>query len=280
MSVRFFYVDESYDQRKFCLSAIGIRHSDWHDCFNRVRQHRQMLKQDFGIYLRKEIHAHEFVSGRGRISDKTIGKHERSRIFYQLLSSVSALPNVMLINICLDVQGRADPQLDAWNRLLNRIERTIVESERRELQKRRHLLSQMPTNMSEEIAAVITDKISDYSPRALILADEGREADITKAMRKMSVFNPIPSQFGRWADGRATQNIPVQKVIEDPVFKKSHQSFFIQLADCVAYALLKREVEPTPNIKRYGINKMFEDCLTGACFRKASPRDPLGIVRK
>jgi len=31
MSVRLFFVDESYDDNKFCLSAIGIRHCDWHD---------------------------------------------------------------------------------------------------------------------------------------------------------------------------------------------------------------------------------------------------------
>lgn len=279
MPMRLFYVDESYDQRKFCLSAIGIRHSDWRECFNRVRQHRQLLKQDFGIYLRKEIHAHEFVSGRGRISDKVVGKHERSRIFHQLLSTVSALPKVMIINVCLDVSGRTDPQLDAWNRLLNRIERTIVENENRELRIRKDLISKIRQN-DEDVIYALNEKINDYSPRAIIFADEGREQDITKAMRKMSVFNPVPSQFGHWSGGRATQNIPVQKIIEDPVFKKSHQSFFIQLADCVAYSLLKREVEPTPNIKKYGINKMFEECLAGACFRKASPKDPLGIVRK
>ena len=29
MSVRFFYVDESYDKQKFCLSALSIRYMDW-----------------------------------------------------------------------------------------------------------------------------------------------------------------------------------------------------------------------------------------------------------
>ena len=56
--------------------------------------------------------------------------------------------------------------------------------------------------------------------------------------------------------------------------------YFIQLADAVAYALLKREVVPTPNIKRYGIEKMFESALAGVCYKKASAADPLGIVRK
>ena len=77
-----------------------------------------------------------------------------------------------------------------------------------------------------------------------------------------------------------TKNIPLQRVIEDPIFKKSHQSYFIQLADAVAYALLKREVPPTRHVRRYGIDGMFEKCLSGVCYKKASYGDPLGIVRK
>jgi uncharacterized protein DUF3800 len=76
------------------------------------------------------------------------------------------------------------------------------------------------------------------------------------------------------------KNIPVERVIEDPVFKQSHQSYFIQLADCVAFSLLKREVAPTPLVKKYGIHRMFERHVAAVCLRPASPKDPLGIVRK
>jgi len=278
MTVRLFYVDESYDNNKFCLSAIGIRHSDWHECFKRVRQHRALLKQDYGIFIRKEIHAHEFVSGRGKVSEQIVSKYQRSRIFDQLLSSIAQLPNVMLINICLDVKGRSDPQLDAWDRLVNRIERTMLEFERREIPLRRGLVAKLPNNYSDRHQLEV--RLNSYRSRAVIFADEGRESEITKVMRKMSVFNPIPSQFGQWKAGKATQNIPVERVIEDPIFKKSHQSFFLQLADCVAFALLKREVAVTQNVKKYGIHKMFEQRLAGICYHPASPKDQMGIVRK
>ncbi len=280
MTVRIFYVDESFDEKKYCLSAIGIRHSEWRECFNRVRQHRSLLKQDFGMFLRKEIHAHEFVSGRGRISEQQVGKWQRSRIFERLLSSVAELPNVMVINVCLDTTGRRDPQMDAWDRLINRIERTMLEYEKKELPLRRKLIANVGADYPKDHLTELERRLNSYRPRALIIADEGRESEITKALRKMNVFNPIPSQYGEWAPGTATRNIPVERMIEDPTFKKSHQSFFLQLADCVAFALLKREVLPTPNIKKYGIHKMFDKCLSGVCYRAASPRDPLGIVRK
>lgn len=133
MSVRCFYIDESYNQESFCLSAIAIRHDQWRDCFSRVQQHRRLLKQDYGIFVRKEIHAHELVGGRGHISDQVVNKHTRSRIFHGLLRLVAELPDVLVFNVCLDIKGRRDPQLDAWDRLLNRIERTMLAFEQREL---------------------------------------------------------------------------------------------------------------------------------------------------
>lgn len=279
MTVRIFYVDESYDSEKFCLSAMGIRHQDWKDCFREVRQHRQILKKDYGIYIRKEIHAHKFISGRGEISDRTISKWERSRIFFNILNMISRLPRVMLINICIDVKGRKDPQLDAWDRLLNRIERTMLSFEQSELSKRKELVASITGK--ESSIDEIKNRLEVFRPKAIIIADEGREAELTKIFRKMNIYNPIPSQMGMWADtGRSTKNIPVERIIEDPVFKKSQQSFFIQLVDCIAFSLLKRETAPTKNINKYGIDKMFEKALSGICFKKAHRNDPLGIVRK
>jgi hypothetical protein len=280
MTVRIFYVDESFDSDKFCLSAIGIRHAEWRECFSTVRAHRNQLKQDYGLFLRKEVHAHELVSGRGRLSDKIISKYERSRILFGLLRLTAQLPQVILINICLDVRGRSNPQMDAWDRLINRIERTMLEFERRELPLRRELVAQLPESFGEEPRHKLETRLNSYRPRAIIFADEGREPEITKAIRKMSVFNPVPSRFGRWRSGGASQNIPVQRIVEDPVFKKSHQSFFIQLADCVAFSLLKREVPPTPLVRKYEIGKMFDRTVAGVCYQKAAPRDPHGIVRK
>jgi hypothetical protein len=280
MSVRFFYIDESFNADKFCLSAIAIRHTEWRECFERVRQHRRFLKNDHGVFLRKEIHAQEFVNGRGRVADRVIGKHDRSRIFEGLLKLVAQLPSVFVINICLDVKGRKNVQLDAWDRLMNRIERTLVGFEEVELPLRRNLVASLPAEYPEATRQQLEFRLNLFRARAVIVADEGREREITRALRKMGVYNPIPSRIGTWDDGSRTKNVPVERVIEDPVFKKSHQSYFIQLADSVAYSLLKRETVPTPNAKRYGIDKMFEDTLAGVCWKKASRFDPLGIVRQ
>lgn len=280
MPVRFFYVDESFDSNKFCLSAISIRDRDWKDCFEQVKQHRRNLKNDFGIYVRKEIHARELVSGRGKLGPNTIAKWERSRIYNGILNLIASLPNVWVFNVCLDVQAGGDTQMKAWDRLINRIERTMLEHERIEIPLRRELSAKASEQMAHSDADKISQRLNDFQTRAVIFADEGREREITSAMRKMHIINYIPSKFGDWGLGNYTKNIQTAHLIEDPIFKKSERSYFIQLADCVAFGLLKREVAATPNVARYGIDKMFEDALSGVCYRKCSPNDPLGIVRK
>jgi hypothetical protein len=49
MSVRFFYVDESHDDKKtrFCLSAFGIRHADWAVALKMVQEHLRVPRWHF-----------------------------------------------------------------------------------------------------------------------------------------------------------------------------------------------------------------------------------------
>lgn len=279
MSTRLFYVDESYDPEYFCLSAIGIKHQNWRDCFDRIKEHRKNLKQDYGIYIRKEIHARELISGRGKIAPEPINKHTRSRIYHGLLQLITTLPEVVLFNVCLEVKGRKDPQLDAWDRLLNRIERAMVGYEQVEIALRKQLLAKTAPLLDSATQDSLSLRLLDYAPRALIIADESRENEITKAYRKMTVFNPIPSRYGSWGASKQ-KNIPLARIIEDPVFKESHQSFFVQLADCAAFSLLKKEAAPTGVVAKYKIDQFFEECLASICFKRASRTDRLGIVRR
>jgi hypothetical protein len=207
------------------------------------------------LYIRQEIHARDLISGRGKIGKRIISKRDRARIFCGLLNIIANPHGVWVFNICLDVDRYQDVQLEAWDRLLNRIERTMVEADRKWYK-----------------------SLFMYRPRAMIFSDEGKETQITRAFRKMGVFNFIPSRYGRWPSG-ATKNIPITHVVEEPIFKKSHQSFLIQLADCVAFALLKRETPLAFKTSKHGVPTFFEGCLSKVCFKAASPRDKLGIVR-
>ena len=281
MPVLFAYVDESHNETTFCLSAIIIRDREWVNCFSMIRDHRKMLKSNYGIKLSGELHAYKLVRGKGRsFCDRELTKHERSRVFGSMLDLVASLPHVMLFNVVLKKKDHTDAHLAAWDRFMNRLERTLTEYERLERFNRQKLIKSIAGAVSAEDIESISQRLIAYSARAVVVADEGREREITTALRKMHRFNQIPSRFGTWDDGNITKNICVERVIEDPVFRNSERSYFIQLADAVAYSLLKREVPPTPVIAHYGIDRMFDDKLSKICFTKASIHDPLGIVRK
>jgi uncharacterized protein DUF3800 len=286
MAVRICYIDESYDDDVFCLTAISIRHTDWNECFDLVREHRKSLKEKYGIPMHKEIHARDFVRGRGQVSKMTVGKWDRSRVFLGILHLVASLPTVRIFNVCLQRKGLADAQMCAWDRLMNRIERTMKAFEQIELPTRKKAVDSIRAAVQQYGPFLSVNELDRlelrlllFRSRAIIISVEGRELEITSAVRKMRVHNPIPSRYGRWKGGRAAKNIRTERIIEDPIFKPSSRSYFLQLADCVAFALLKQEVPATPNVKKYGLNEMFP-VLKPVCYLKASPKDPFGIVRK
>jgi uncharacterized protein DUF3800 len=274
-----YYVDESYDAEKFCLTALGFKVGTWRAAFEAVKQYRIGLKQSDGVLLRTEIHARELTRGRGSLGPQVIGKWRHSRIFYELLQLTAALPDVHLFNVCLDRSGRADAQLDAWDRLLNRLNRLAEARNRQENALRRQLLAEAKQGMKPARYDLLERRVVPYSAHALLIADQGHEQEIVRLRRKLSVFNMIPSKFGSWGSG-AVKNIPLTHLVEDALFRDSAHSYFIQLADCVAFALLKRETTPTAQVRKYQLNKAFDAHLVGICITQASSGDPLGIVRK
>jgi hypothetical protein len=116
-----------------------------------------------------------------------------------------------------------------------------------------------------------------WNSYGLLLWDEGKDAEHRKLTRRMRVQNPIPSKYGEWPQGTVTKNIPLERIIEDPVFKKSEHSYFIQLVDFCAYALLRAE-NPIASKSKYGIDKGFGR-LQSVCFQDANKKDPSGVVR-
>ena len=106
--------------------------------------------------------------------------------------------------------------------------------------------------------------------KGIIIADNTDVDSIRKIYRKMHVINPIPSYFGGF------RNLPIQFVIEDPVFKDSKQSYFVQLADITAYFTMQY-LSPNKFVKRQGAKKYFER-LEPIIIKQASPSDKFGRV--
>lgn len=234
------YVDDSRDEKLCVFSALALPVDQWHEAFGRVRQFRRDLKRAYGIYMYKELHAWKFVSGRGQISDRIVTKSQRCAIFNQALEMVVGLPGARLFNAVFS--HKEDERAFEW--MLNRINRAF----------------------------------QAWGSHGVLVCDEGKEIAYTRLVRRMYVFNPIPSQIGSWPDtGDPWKNIPLDRIVEDPFFKESSQSYFIQLVDFAAYALLRRE-RPIPSKTKYGLDQSFS-ILSPILVREARPGDPDGIIR-
>ena len=234
------YIDDSKDEVIGTFSALAIRIDAWQETFQAVRRYRKDLKVSDGIYVYKELHAWKFVSGRGNISDHIVPKGRRCQIFKDTLQMVSDLPGARLFNAVYSTKN----EIRAFERLMNRIHRTMV----------------------------------SWGSYAIIICDEGKEAAYTRLTRRMKVYNPIPSQYGVWLDsGSPTRNIPIDRIVEDPFFKDSEKSYFVQLVDFCAYSLLRRE-RPLPSKTRYGLDTAF-GALDPILVKEAVARDPEGIIR-
>jgi len=243
--MHFVYIDDSNDDnaqsRRLCsFASLIIPDVQWLESFMMVKDFRRWLKNKYGLYINKELHACEFVAGRGHISNQTITKYERSVIFVETLKLTSRLPNAKI----LVAAGKKSNQYLLFERLLNRINKNMESN----------------------------------SSKAVLFCDEGNNRVYTQLRRRMGIFNQIPSRYGVWRDtGSSTKNIPIRNILEDPVFKDSKQSYFIQLVDFASYALLRQENQIASRNK-YNIHIAF-DQLNNLLVPEAFKGDKRGIIR-
>lgn len=104
----------------------------------------------------------------------------------------------------------------------------------------------------------------------MLICDEGKELEYTRITRKLAKFNLIRV-------GPYLNNVKTTRILEDPFFKSSEKSYFIQLADFCAYGLLRRE-QHLASKNRYDLHTAF-DLLKDVVAKEAAPGDPMGVIR-
>lgn len=237
----FAYIDESKEPGRFyAYTALVTTGDRWAATFEKIKAFRAELRRDHGIYLAYELHAWKFGPGRGQPADRAIRKDERAEIFRKVLRFVATCNSFTIVG---SVSRNQEWALQC---MVQRIQNTA----------------------------------QNRGENALLFFDDGEAVATTKMMRRMRYHNHISSNRGEWADtGRKTKNLPLKNILEDPIFKESAQSYFIQLVDFCAYALLRQE-RPIASRNEYGIDQCYE-ILRPISRRFISPSDPrgLGIIR-
>lgn len=243
------YVDESGDpgnntsqSEYFCLSGIVVHESQWHQLIDASKRFRRTMKDVYGLPVRTEVHAVKFI----RHSQFGIEKHNRLAILRNQLDELAKLNSISITNVVVNKAGKPrnfDIFGAAWRTLFQRFENTLVNGN-------------FPEGYKRSYGTVFTDATNGES--------------LTKMMRKMNVYNPIPN---RWGGGY--RNVPIKRVVEDPSERDSLHSLPIQACDVVAY-FLHQKLKPNAYIKKKRASGYF-DRLEPVLNVHASRQDPWGM---
>jgi len=249
------YADESGDSgvvnspvRYFILTGLIIHELRWKETLDSLIQFRRYLRDTKGLKLREEIHAEKFINNPGKLG--RIPKHDRLDILKKCLDWAASQGDLNVITIRMDKNGKLENVFEsAWKTFIQRFENTLS-----------HNNFRGPQNPDD---------------RGVILSDNTDGEKLTKLLRKMRRFNPIPHDKSM-GYSVGTRNVPLEKIIEDPVFRDSAHSFFHQIVDVIAYCA-KQKYEPNRYMRQKGGSNFYER-LQPILVTEASRKNPLGVV--
>lgn len=248
------YVDESRDiglsnspTRFFILTGLIVHELRWKANLDQLVNFRRRMRVLHGLKLREELHASHLINTPGDL--KRIKRNDRLSIIRALATELATMQDINLVNVVVDKQGKP-PDFDvfgkAWQALIQRFENTI-----------RNGNFPGPANQNE---------------KGLIFPDRTDDKKLRLLLRRMRYYNPIPSRFSFGG----YRQVPLSHVIEDPNFKESRDSYFIQAVDLAAY-LLQQRLAPNSYMKKVGGQNYFLRLDPVLC--KVAGPAPHGIVR-
>ena len=255
------YVDESARHPRFTATAVRVpflRHIDsrwryvWSDYYDNADVWRRQLSRDFGVRFRKELHGYELLKAGGLyLRGKRNFRPDDAVMFYK---EALARPTFLEPASIFTVFGFSDSRVAGFAG----IEATMV-----------GLLQRLRTQCSSN------------GVDGLLFFDEGHDEYI-RWYRRAQVYLPTGSAYGAWDQGQATKNLPLTMFPKDANFKKSHLSYFLQMADLVVYAArIKLEAEAntlTAKLMRRGHGTVYDSLPTAVLNLKATKKRTDGIV--
>ena len=248
------YSDESGDPgiknspvRYFIISGLIIHELRWKEVLDSLINFRRFLRETKGLKLREEIHAESFINRPGKL--KRLKRNDRLDILKKCLDWAANQPDLNVITICVDKLTKKENVFDlAWKTFIQRFENTLSRNNFRG-----------PKNPDD---------------RGVIISDNTDGRKLTKLLRKMRRYNPIPNNKNLYGSGY--RNIPLEKIIEDPVYRDSAHSFFHQIVDVISYAA--RQMYETNSYMRKKGGANFYKRLRPILITEASRTHELGIV--
>jgi hypothetical protein len=253
----FIYADESGDSGRsaggtpfFVISGLIIHESYWNETFARFLDLRRNLSRRYHVPQRIALHATDIVNGNGDFRHSLYGlsKADRFNLYRDVLEFLAQVTEIRVLNVFIrkdQIPADWDGKIFewAWTLFIQRFHNTI-----------------------DKNGVLATD--NDYG---LLISDRTQDDRLRHLMRMMRAFNLVP-HLGQAGNRR----ILVTRILDDPVPRNSRHSYWVQMADMIAYALARRDY-PRDRLKPYAFETYF-DILDPILLKEASRYDEQGIV--
>lgn len=203
------YFDESgddgfplYSSPLFVLTAVYLHHLNWKECYQAIYDFRKDLKQSFDFPVKLEMHSRYFLLNKKPYRNLSISEQDRLKIFELYCEMIASL-NIKIVNVVI-----VKPRIKNQDYVV--LDRALTYSVQR----------------------IENDLNPTLNPneKFMIITDPGRVGTMRKTTRKVQKINFIPSRFSPQSYRKE-----ITALIEDPLPKDSKESYFIQIADLVAY---------------------------------------------
>ena len=189
----------------FILSAVIVDIDDWEKVLGRFKSLRADLRHNYLVKKSEHIHAYEVIGGGGvwrHIKYAHLNSTKRQSMFEYLLKSYAAWSELKVVTV---VVKKLTPY-------------SSINPDTAREKAYENLFNRIDKTLDHENYIVIND---------------GQEDDkIIRLLRKLRAYNKLSTSYA------GTLDVRIKSLVEDPLFKYSKNSYFLQYVVHVAYATL------------------------------------------
>ena len=247
----FCYVDESgdygaYDDTRpdrtgtpfFILIGVVVAANKWKVSLETLKAFRKKIAREGFLAYDVEFHCAEMIDPHKIRAYTSISVPERWMLMEEFAETIGQNSAFTIISVVIDkVKTNLKPE-------------------------------EYLTTSVTKLYQAFDEHLKANASNGILFFDRANEKNINTHVRKL---------LGTGASGETVPDARIGWVIEDPIFRISSESMFIQSADVVAYTLKEKEF-PQASRQKYQAHKIFIRKLSKICFQ-SKIADSDGIIR-
>lgn len=242
----FCYVDESGDtgmhdgknpdksgSKYFIFSALIIDADKWKGGLDIIKSFRRQLAAQSYLNYDVEFHCAEMIDPRKTTAYNQMSIGDRWAVIRQFADRVGNQISCSIIGVVLNkTTSKLDPK-DYFTTAITNLYLSYDEF------------------------------LKEQKSYGIVLFDRANEKIATTHIRKL---------MGTGATGQTVPGVRIGWVIEDPFYRVSSDSFFIQATDMIAYTLKEQEF-PLSSRKKHNADRIFKNLLSASCFKSSNSEE-------